>query len=202
MNTGIRFACPSRLLRFVEGPADSVGSSGVSDGVVSETADDSESDSSKSDSVDDSKDDSVEDEPLGEGGKKALQEERKRARDLNKSLAALRESYEALKGERDEARKAAEAAAAERDALKLTNERFAVAAAAGLPPVWADRLKGTTREELEADAKALAEMLPKGVGAVLPPDPSQGASSGGKGSGSVTAGRELYKELFKGNGGE
>lgn len=38
--------------------------------------------------------------------------------------------------------------------------RHVVAAASNLPPVLAARLQGATREEMEADAKALAGLLP------------------------------------------
>ena len=38
--------------------------------------------------------------------------------------------------------------------------RHEVAAANNLPPCWPARLQGATREEMEADAKALADLLP------------------------------------------
>lgn len=132
-------------------------------------------------------------ESLGEGGKRALASEREARKAAQRDLAAARETLEKLKAENDSLAKARDAAIAERDAQALVSARHTAAAAAGLPAFWADRLKGSTAEELEADAKALAEHLPAVSPMILPPDPSQGASTGGRGVGSVQAGRELFK---------
>lgn len=80
--------------------------------------------------------------------RKALEES---AKELEKRLGDMKspEDVEALLQQIRE-----ESAAKER-ALLAEN----VAVTAGLPSSFAERLKGTTREELEADAKALAELL-------------------------------------------
>ena len=54
----------------------------------------------------------------------------------------------------------AEKAEAEAEKARLVILRHEVAAANNLPAVLAARLQGATREEMEADAKALADLLP------------------------------------------
>jgi chromosome segregation ATPase len=59
---------------------------------------------------------------------------------------------------------------------QLNSERHArlcaeVAAKTGLPAVFADRLKGDTADELEADAKAILELLPKPAAKPQSPGP-------------------------------
>lgn len=63
---------------------------------------------------------------------------------------------ERLQQERDEAVKTA-------NELKTKQAQRDAAEKAGLPLVFADRLKGATPEELEADAKNLLESMPKGT---------------------------------------
>src|SRR5690606_38784871 len=55
--------------------------------------------------------------------------------------------------------------------------RVEVAAERGLPPALADRLRGSTREVLAADADALKALIPAAGAAprVPMPDPTQGA---------------------------
>lgn len=66
---------------------------------------------------------------------------------------------------------------AERKALMLTEMRRAAAIKVELPLVFADRLKGETPEELEADAKVILEALPK-----APKPPAIGATNPGAGA--------------------
>lgn len=71
------------------------------------------------------------------------------------------------------------------NARALASDRRAVAARLGLPPEVADRLKGNSLEEIEADAKALQPLFkvdppPKGntgtpAGSEPPPAPEKGA---------------------------
>lgn len=49
------------------------------------------------------------------------------------------------------------AAERERDELRSRLDRIEIASQAGLDSFWADRLQGTSREELEADAKRIKE---------------------------------------------
>jgi regulator of protease activity HflC (stomatin/prohibitin superfamily) len=77
-------------------------------------------------------------ESLGEGGKKALDAERRARRDAEK---ALREAQERI---------------AELERADVVRE---VASAKGLDPKLATRLKGSSREELEADADEFLAMV-------------------------------------------
>lgn len=101
----------------------------------------------------------AEGDALGDAGKKALEAERRNARAAAKerdALAArLKEFEDRDKSESDKA--VERAAAAEKRAADLEAHvaRLEIAAEAGLTPAQAKRLVGSTREELEADAKEL-----------------------------------------------
>lgn len=126
---------------------------------------------------------SDEDEPLGEGGKKALEAERVLRKAAEAELRDMKAQMEAAKADTDRH-------------VALVTARFKAAAAAGIPAELVDRLQGSTPEELEADAKALAAHLRP---AYSPPiDPSQGKDREGEKGGGVAAGRDLYHEVHKG----
>ena len=129
------------------------------------------------------------DQPLGEAGLKALHREREARKALERRLAALAPlerlaaalaaDQGADDGKTDVQRLAERLDAYER---QLAEERMArwrveVAAERGLPPELADRLRGSTREELAADADALRALIPAAGAAprVPMPDPTQGA---------------------------
>lgn len=124
---------------------------------------------SDSDTTEDPDDDAKsDDEELGTKGKAALERERtarkaaeKRAKAGDTAIARLaeieNESKSEVERERD-ARLAAEQKAAD---LELKDLRRDVADDAGLPKAWAQRLVGTTKEELEADAEVLKKTLPE-----------------------------------------
>lgn len=59
--------------------------------------------------------------------------------------------------------------------LEISRLQHDIAAKVGLPFVWADRLKGETPEELEADAKSILEAQPKQKAA-----PNAGATNPGE----------------------
>lgn len=98
----------------------------------------------------------------------------------SKALAKKVAEYEAKEREREEAElsetEKLKRQLAERDAQLKGLERAAmqrkVAEAVGLPAAFAERLKGETPDEMEADAKALKEAMPKAaapnVGATNP----------------------------------
>lgn len=130
------------------------------------------------------------DEPLGEGGKRALAAEREAHRAAQRDLAAARQSITEITAQRDEAQ-------AELEALRLDRARHAAGVAAGLKPELIDRIQGATPEEMQADAKALADIVNARPAPYLPPDPSQGRGSAGKGAGSAEAGRDLYRQRHK-----
>lgn len=124
------------------------------------------------------------DNDLGEAGKKALTAERAAKKAAEKQLADLQKRLQEFEDrDKTEAQKLAERVAAaeqERDALKLTAMRQRIALEKGLPPQLADRLKGSTEEEMSADADALLELVPVGAADGTPgprPDLSQGARS-------------------------
>lgn len=65
--------------------------------------------------------------------------------------------------------------------LKLDKLRTEIAHDKGLPPKWAKRLTGTTREEIEADADDLADTLPQPEPrAVLSRKPRENLRGGGR----------------------
>ncbi len=111
------------------------------------------------------------DDALGDAGKKALDAERKNAREAAKerdALAARLKEFEDR--DKTESQKLADRAdAAEKRATELETRalRLEVASEKGLTTAQAKRLVGVTREELEADA---AELLETFQGAnVVPP---------------------------------
>lgn len=101
------------------------------------------------------------DADLGDGGKKALDEERKARRDAEKVAADLKAQLQKLTdADKSETEKLADrVAAAEKRAEEAEARviRAEVAHAKRLTPAQAKRLSGSTREELEADADELIE---------------------------------------------
>jgi hypothetical protein len=121
---------------------------------------------------------------LGEAGKKALAAERAAKKAAEKQLSELTKRLQEYEDrDKTEAQKLAERAAAaeqERDALMLTALRQRVALEKGLPAQLADRLKGSTEEEMSADADELLALVPATDLTAAPgprPDLSQGARS-------------------------
>lgn len=107
---------------------------------------------------------------LGDPGKKALDEERaarKAAEKAARDTAAKLKEYEDR--DKSEADKLAEREAGIA-ARELTILKHEVAAEAKIDPALAPRLQGTTRDELLADAKALAKQFPAAapVPAIVP----------------------------------
>jgi hypothetical protein len=116
---------------------------------------------------------------LGDGGKKALEAERRRANALEKQLKAFQSQAEAQEAskltELERAQKAANDAAAQLAEYQRTTLRQKVALEKGLPASLVNRLQGDDEDALSADADALLALLnaptsPK-------PDPSQGAKA-------------------------
>lgn len=148
----------------------------------------SKSVSDTTDQVDESKD-----EPLGESGLKALKAERARADAAEKAAAEkdarLKEYEDRDKTEEQKRAEEFETLRAELAATKaakaesdLNMLRRDVAIAKGIPAALVDRLKGTDKESLEADADALLEVVSKreADGPRKPrPDPTLGQSNAG-----------------------
>ncbi|WP_131805863.1 hypothetical protein [Mycolicibacterium conceptionense] len=152
----------------------------------------------------------VPDEPLGEGGKKALDAEREarktaesQAKDLQKQLDAAnaqlktakneglpewQQKFNELQEKLDGALAAQKQAEETAQAATLAQLRTDRAAEKGLPAALAKKLTGTTAEELDEE---IDELLPH-LGTPGPkPNPQQGNPSQARG-GSLAAGRERY----------
>lgn len=84
-------------------------------------------------------------------------------------------------------------AEAEANRLKLIELQRQAAEKAGLPPALATRLQGATPEELEADAMALAETLPKST--KTPPN-VQATNPGGNATGKGETDAERRRRLL------
>jgi len=104
--------------------------------------------------------------------KAEYQKQQDALREANKEAAARRKRLEELEAaeakrkeaemtESEKATKRAQELEAKLKAYELAELQRAAAEKAGLPAQLAKRLQGSTAEELEADAKALAETLPK-----------------------------------------
>lgn len=114
-----------------------------------------------------------------------LRKEAAKYRTEAKELATKAKSYDELQeSQKTELQKAQEAASAAEKALqdaKAEAMRSKVAASKGLPPSIADRLRGSTLEEMEADADAvLAEIQSKYVAKSAPSKADTGAGVTGK----------------------
>ncbi len=72
--------------------------------------------------------------------------------------------------------------------LEINRLQHDIAAKVGLPAIYADRLKGETPEELEADAKLLLEAQPKQKAA-----PNTGATNPGEKAGSGDTFEDAHK---------
>lgn len=110
-------------------------------------------------------------EQLGDAGKKALdamkaklKAERARIKELEPLAVKAREADEAAKTELQKATEARAAIEKERDEARLALLKRDIADEAGLPKSWAKRLTGSTKEELEADAKEMAKDLAPKIG--------------------------------------
>lgn len=127
--------------------------------------------------------DEPDDDKLGEGGMKALKAEReahKAATAHIKELEAKLKAYEDR--DKSEAEKTAERLAKlEEDSKTGTAKamRYEIALDKGLPKALAERLQGSTREELEADADELLKLVGEQKPASPKPDPSQGHGGAG-----------------------
>lgn len=101
----------------------------------------------------------------------------KAAKDREAAEAAALAEQGKYKELYDAEKQRAEKAMAEMQTLQLQALRRDVAAKVGLPPQLATRLMGETAEDIEADAKALLESLPRPTA----PDLNGGAGAGSRG---------------------
>lgn len=140
-------------------------------------------------------------QPLGEPGLKALHDERTARKEAEKAARSAAEGLAKTKQQLDEALANLAAEQAARTNAELALVKRDAALAAGLPHEMANRLQGSTKEEIEADAKALAETLGAKPGHphnILPPNPNQGKDTGTSSAASgVEEGRDLYRRFMK-----
>jgi hypothetical protein len=113
------------------------------------------------------------DTELGEGGKKALEQERRARKAAEKSMKDLQTRLAELedkdKSEGDKLRDQLKQAEKDRDDARLSVMRLEIASSKGLTPAQAKRLVGATKEDLEADADELLESF-KPADDKTPPD--------------------------------
>lgn len=113
---------------------------------------------------------------LGDGGKKALEDERRARRDAERQLKDLQTKVQELedkdKSETDKLRDQVAQLTKERDEHAAKVLRHEVAMAKGLTAAQAKRLAGSTKEELEADADEILETF----GGKKPDDETGGAT--------------------------
>lgn len=130
------------------------------------------------------------DEPLGEGGRKALQAEREARKAAEKATADLaakiKEFEERELSEKD--RLAKQLAEAQEQAATARSEalRLRIAAETDLPSDLHEFLVGDDEEQLRAKAEKLKAATAAGVRRSPQPDPSQGAKPDSQGPGQLT----------------
>lgn len=133
--------------------------------------------------------DSVE---LGEGGKKALDAERKRASEAEKLAKELKAQVDALNdsklSETERLQKQLDALAADYQAAQVEAARNRVAAEEQIPAGLVGYLTGTDEASIRESAKVLKSAIAEASKPGTPaPDPSQGAANGGAVGGSTAS---------------
>lgn len=122
------------------------------------------------------------DDELRAAGRKALEAERAANKASKKQIADLQAKLKEYEDrDKSDAEKTAERLAQlEKDtaASRSRADRLEVALDKGLPKTLADRLRGSTREELEADADELLKLVNAQKPKTPKPDPSQGHGGG------------------------
>ena len=113
---------------------------------------------------------------------------------LRKMEEAEAERARAEMSEMDRLKADLEIRDAELTELKVSALRSRIATEHGLPAELAERLKGTTAEELTEDAARLAELVPAKRN---PPPPAGDAGIGGRAQPTTTDPRELHRSWTK-----
>lgn len=99
------------------------------------------------------------DEQLGDGGKKALESERATRKELERQAKELAEKNSTYEQELSTTQEQLEELRAAKGSLERQLLVRDVVADKGLPMEFAERLRGDSREELEADADTLAGLI-------------------------------------------
>jgi hypothetical protein len=102
---------------------------------------------------------------LGDAGMRALEREREARKEAERKLKEAQEAAEREKlSEKQRLEKEAQDAKNEADKAKLEAMRFRIGLKAGVPVDHLDRVRGTTEEEIKADAEAYAKSLGQQAG--------------------------------------
>lgn len=136
-------------------------------------------------------------EGLGEGGKKALSAEREARKAAEKTAAELKAKLDEIEqanlSDLEKAQQAAKAATDRLAEIEATSLRQKVAIEKGVPAKWVDRLRGSTEEELSADADLiLADVQPS------PTTPKPDLSQGSQGTPQSASTADKFAAAFEG----
>lgn len=117
-----------------------------------------------------------------DGWKQTAQKWQNRAKRDGEALAELKKQLQGVLTPEQAEQTKQTAAEAERIAndARMEAMRLRVALRMSLPEDWADRLRGDTEDDLVADAKKLAQYIPKGE---TPPPPKPGVPDAGAATG-------------------
>jgi hypothetical protein len=133
-------------------------------------------------------------EALQKALRETNKENEKRRKDADALEAAKKAADEAKMSELDKANKRAAELEAKLQAKERADNQRTVAEKVGIPLVLASRLIGNTAEELEADAKALLETLPK----VQKPQPGVQPTSPANSTGTGNTDNERRARIYGG----
>lgn len=136
-------------------------------------------------------------EALGEGGKKALEAERKRASEAEKSAKELQAQIDAINDakltETQRLEKQLSELQANYQASQIESARNRVIATEGVPANLADFVVGDSEAALQSSARSLLSAIAEASKPGTPaPDPSQGAATGGAVGGSTASQFESF----------
>lgn len=131
-------------------------------------------------------------EVLGEGGKKALEAERKRASEAERSAKELQAQIDAINDakltETQRLEKQLAELQANYQASQIESARNRVIATEGVPASLASFVVGDSEQALQASARALLAAIAEASKPGTPaPDPSQGAATNGAVGGSTAS---------------
>ena len=133
---------------------------------------------------------------LGEGGKKAIAAEREARKAAEKTAAELKAKLDEIEqanlSDLEKAQAAAKAATDRLAEIEATNLRQKVAIEKGVPAKWVDRLRGTTEEEIAADADLILADVQQS-----PTTPKPDLSQGSQGSNANTSTADQFASAIE-----
>lgn len=136
-------------------------------------------------------------EGLGEGGKKALSAEREARKAAEKTAAELKAKLDEIEqanlSDLEKAQQAATAAQERLAEIESKALRQKVAIEKGVPAKWVDRLRGSTEEELAADADLILADIQQS-----PTTPKPDLSQGSQGTPQPATTADKFAAAFEG----